>query len=45
MAGIAEKVFKSIKREVEEKDVKLSITEGGKEGKSKLIASCSDPEE
>ena len=33
---MAEKVLKRLKREVEEK---LSITEGGKEGKSKVITS------
>ena len=40
LAGIAEKVLKSIKTE-EEKGLKLSITEGGKEGKSEATASCS----
>ena len=30
LAGIVEKVLKSIRREVEEKGFKLSITEGGK---------------
>ena len=37
---MAEKVLKKSKREVEEKGLKLSITEGGKEGKRKVIASC-----
>ena len=32
LAGIAEKVLKSTRREVEEKGLKLSITEGAKEG-------------
>ena len=32
-------MLKSIRREVEEEGLKLSITEGGKEGKSKVIAS------
>ena len=41
----AMKVLKSIKREAEEKDFKLSITEGGSERKSKVIASCSYLEE
>ena len=45
LPGIAGKVVRSISREVEEKDFRLSITEGGKEGKSKVIASCSDLEE
>ena len=45
LAGIAEKVLKTIRREVEEKGLKLSITEGGKEEKSKVIASCSFLEE
>ena len=44
LTGVAEKV-KSIGREVEEKGLKLSITEGGKEGKSKVIASCGYLEE
>ena len=42
LAGIAEKVPK---REVEEKGLKLSLTEGGKDGKSNAIASCSYLEE
>ena len=33
--AIAEKVLKSIRREIEEKGVKLSTTQGGKEGKHK----------
>ena len=32
LVEMAEKVFKKLKREVEEKDLKLSITEGRKEG-------------
>ena len=36
---MAEKVLKKLKREVEEKGLKLSITEGGEEGKSKAITS------
>ena len=35
MAG---KVLRKFKKEVEEKGLKLSITENGKEGKSKMIA-------
>ena len=41
LPGVAEKVLKTIRREVEEKGFKLSITERGKEGKHKVIASCS----
>ena len=37
---MAEKVLKKLKREVEEKGVKLTITEGGKECESKVIAFC-----
>ena len=37
---MAEKVLKNVKRELEEKGLKLSITEGGKEGKSKAMTSC-----
>ena len=40
-----EKVLKKSKREVEENGLKLSITEGGKEGKRKVIASCRYQEE
>ena len=36
------RVLESIRREVAEKVMGLSITEGGKERKSKVIASCSD---
>ena len=36
----AERVLKQLKKEVEEKGLKLSITEVGKEGKSKVITSC-----
>ena len=39
LAGIAEKVLKSMRREVEEKVLELSIMAGGKEAKSKVIAS------
>ena len=38
LPGIAEKVLKSTRRKVAEKGLKLSITEGGKEGKTKVIA-------
>ena len=37
---MAEKVLKKLKKEVQEKCLKLSITEGGKEGKSKVMTSC-----
>ena len=37
---MVKKVMKKLKEEVGEKDVKLSVTEKGKEGKSKMIASC-----
>ena len=40
LSKIVEKVPKMMRMEVVEKDVQLSITEGGKEGKSKAIASC-----
>ena len=36
-----EKVLKKLKREVEEKGLKLSTTEGGKEGKRKVIHAAS----
>ena len=39
LVEMAEKVLKKLKREVEEKSLKLSITEGGEEGKSKAITS------
>ena len=32
--------MKQLKEEVEEKGLKLLVTESGKEGKSKMIASC-----
>ena len=37
---MAKKVMKKLKDEVERKGLKLSVTENGKEGKSKMIASC-----
>ena len=42
---MAEKVLKNMKSEVEEKDLKLSIAEGGKEGKSLAMTSCKILEE
>ena len=39
-AEIAKKVMKKLKEEVEKKGLKLSVTENGKEEKSKKIASC-----
>ena len=38
---IADKILEVIRMEVEEKGLKLSITEGGKRGQSKVIARCS----
>ena len=40
VAEKAKKVMKKLKEEVEKKGIKLSVTENGKEGKSKMIASC-----
>ena len=37
---MAKKVKKKLKEEVEKQGLKLSVTENGKEGKSKMIASC-----
>ena len=37
---MANKVMKRLQEEVEEKGLKLSVTGNGKEGKSKMIASC-----
>ena len=37
---MAKKVMKKLKEEVEKKGLKLSVTENGKEGQSKMIASC-----
>ena len=37
---MAKKVMKKLKKEVEKKGFTLSVTETGKEGKSKMIASC-----
>ena len=45
LVEMAEKVLKKLKKEVEEKALKLSITEGWKEGKSKAITSCKYLEE
>ena len=39
--GIAEKVLRAMRLDVEEKGQKLSMTEGGKQGKSEVIVSCS----
>ena len=39
-AEMAKKVMKKLREEVEKKGLKLSVTENGKEGKSKMIASC-----
>ena len=40
VAEMARKVMKKLMEEVERKMLKLSVTEDGKEGKSKMIASC-----
>ena len=40
VAEAAKKVMKKLKEEIEKKGFKLSVTENGKEGKSKMIASC-----
>ena len=40
MTEMAKKVMKILKEEVERKGLKLSVTQDGKEGKSKMIASC-----
>ena len=40
VAEMAKKVMKKLKEEVERKGLKLSVTENGKGGKSKMIASC-----
>ena len=45
VAEMAKKVMKKLKEEVEEKGLKLFVTENGKEGKSKMIASCGYLEE
>ena len=40
VAEMAKKVMKKLKEEVERKGLKMSVTEDGKKGKSKMIASC-----
>ena len=40
VAEMAKKVMKKLKGEIEKNCLKLSVTENGKEGKSKMIASC-----
>ena len=40
VAEMATKVTEKLKEEVEKKGLKLLVTENGKEGKSKMIASC-----
>ena len=37
VAEMAKKVMKKLKEEVERKGLKLSVTEGGKERKSKIV--------
>ena len=41
LLGIADNVLRALGTELEEKGLKLSMTEGGKEGKTKVVASCS----
>ena len=38
--NMTKKVMKKLKEEVEKRGLKLSVTENGKEGKSKMIPSC-----
>ena len=45
LVAMAEEVLKTLNREVEEKGLKLSITDGGKEGKIEAITSCKYVEE
>ena len=45
VAEMAKKVMKRLREEVENKGLKLSANENGKEGKSKMIASCGFLEE
>ena len=45
LAEMAKKVMKKLQEKVEKKGLKLSVTEKGKEGKGKMIASCSFLEE
>ena len=40
LVEVAQKHLKKLRMEVQQKGLKLSITEGGKEGKSKAITSC-----
>ena len=40
VAEMARKAMKKLKEEIEKKGLKLSVNENGKEGKSKIIASC-----
>ena len=40
VAEMAKKVMRKLKEGVEKKDVKLSITDKEKEGKSKMVVSC-----
>ena len=40
VAEAANKLMKKLKEEIEKKGLNMSVTENGKEGKSKMIASC-----
>ena len=45
VADMAKTFMKRPRKEVEKKGLKLSVTENGKEGQSKMIASCGFLEE
>ena len=45
LVEMAQTHLKKLRMEVEQKGLKLSITEGGNKGKSKVIASCKYLEE
>ena len=40
VAVMAKEVMKKLKEEVDKNGLKMSVTENGKEGMSKMIASC-----
>ena len=40
VAAMAKEGMKKLKEEIEKKGLKLSVNENGKEGRSKMIASC-----
>ena len=45
LVEMAKKVMRTLREEVEEEDLKLSVIENEKAGKSKMIASCDHLEE